>query len=83
MTLRTRLDFVQTRQVLDAQMKQLTTTGVGAVKKQAQPLTPEQEDSLWKQGILSIETAQGLLNAMFWYNCVLGFVVATNTEVYN
>ena len=63
------LDFVQTRQVLDARMKQLTTTGVGAVKKQVQPLTPEQEDLLWEQGIFSIETAQGLLNAVFWYNC--------------
>ena len=29
------LDFVQTRQVLDAQMKQLTTCGVGTAKKQA------------------------------------------------
>jgi len=63
------LDFVQTRQVLDAQMKQLTTCGVGTLKKQAQPLTSEQEHSLWEQGIFSIETAQGLLNAVFWYNC--------------
>ena len=61
------LDFFQTRQVLDARMKQLTSAGVGAVKKQAQPLTPAQEDFLWEQGIFGLETAESLINAVFWY----------------
>ena len=34
------LHFVLARHVLDGRMKQLTDSGVGTVKKQAQPLTP-------------------------------------------
>lgn len=63
------LAFTQARQVLDGCMKQLTTSGVGSVKKQAQPLTSDQEHRLWQCGLFSIETADGMLNAVFWYNC--------------
>ena len=37
------------------------------MKKQAQPLTPVQEDSLWDQGIFGLQSADS--NAVFWYNC--------------
>ena len=56
------LDFFQSRQVLDARMKELTSKGLGTVKKQAQPLTPE-------QGIFGTGNADSLINTVFWYNC--------------
>ena len=63
------LDFFQSCQVLDARMKELTSKGLGTVKKQAQPLTPEQEEYLWEQGIFGTDNAECLINAVFWCNC--------------
>ena len=48
----------------DAAMKNLTTKGVGVIKRCAQPLTAEQENDLWKKGILSIYTSEGLYFGM-------------------
>ena len=63
------LKFIKARQVLDARMKLLTSQGVGATKKQAQPLTEEQEDALWQKEIFGVKTPDAILNAVFWYNC--------------
>ena len=63
--------FARTHSVLDAQMKRLTKAGVGTVTKQAQLLSPDQEDELWKCGIFSLQSGWGLTNAIFWYNCKL------------
>ena len=62
-------NFDRARKALDARMKELTSQGVGVAKKCAQPLTSEQENELWEKGIFSIHTAEGLLNAVFWYAC--------------
>ena len=45
-------------------MKDLTSKGIGAVKKQAQPISPEQEDYLWEHGIFGIDDAESLINAV-------------------
>ena len=37
-------------------------------KKKTPSLSEEDEDSLWESGILSCETAKGLLNCVFFYN---------------
>ena len=50
-------------------MKELTSKGLGTVKKQAQPLTPEQEDYLWEQEIFGTGNAESMLNTIFWYDC--------------
>ncbi len=63
--------FARTRAALDARMKQLTKEGVGTVRKQAEPLTREQEDVLWSKGIFSLTSGWGLAYAVFWYNCKL------------
>ncbi len=63
--------FARTRAALDARMKSLTKDGVGTVRKQAEPLTPEQEDTLWSSGIFSLDSGWGLTYAVFWYNCKL------------
>ncbi len=52
-------------------MKQLTSAGVGNVKKQAEPLTEDHEKILWDKKIFDVETAQGLLYLTFFYNCKL------------
>ncbi len=63
--------FARTRSALDARMKELTREGVGTVRKQAEPLSREQEDQLWSAGIFSVSTGWGLVYALFWYNCKL------------
>lgn len=59
----------EVHQVLDGRMKQVTAACIAMMKKQAQLLTPAQEDLLWDKGIFTIETADGLVNAVFSYNC--------------
>ena len=63
--------FSRLRLSLDARMKQLTSSGVGSVKKQAQPLTEEHEAALWDKGVFSTGTSEGLLYVVFFYNCKL------------
>ena len=52
-------------------MRELNSAGEGTVKRQAQPITPEMEATLWEKGIFSRETSKGLLNVVFWYSCKL------------
>ena len=61
--------FDQSRKALDAKMKQLTSQGVGTATKSAEPLTAEQETILWEQDLFSVHSAEGLINAVFWYSC--------------
>ena len=63
--------FSRLRLSLDARMKQLTSSGVGSVKKQAQLLTEEHEAALWDKGVFSTSTSEGLLYVVFFYNCKL------------
>ncbi len=41
------------------------------MRKQAQPLTVEQEDRLWTSGVFNLNSGWGLTYAVFWYNCKL------------
>jgi hypothetical protein len=56
------------RKSLDARMKELTSKGIGCMKKQAQPISPEMENTLWEKEIFSRNTGQGLINIVFWYS---------------
>ena len=49
--------FLQTQQV-----------GIGVEKKQAQALSESQEEELWEKGIFIMNSNEGLVNAIFWYN---------------
>lgn len=51
---------------LDVTMKKSTSAGVGIHIKQAESVTPEQEEELWKQKVLDVETPNGLLRALFY-----------------
>ena len=61
--------FDRSRKALDARMKRLTMQGVGTATRISEPLTAEQEIFLWDKGVFSIHSAEGLINAVFWYNC--------------
>ena len=63
--------FSRARAALDVRMKQLRKAGVGCSRKQAQPLSLQQEETLWEKGIFSLNTGEGFMYAVFWYNCKL------------
>ena len=48
-------DFAELRGVLDAEMKRLKSAGIGSQKRQAEPLTPEEEEHLWEKGIIALK----------------------------
>ena len=56
-------EFTSFRSSLDAEMKRLQSTGIGSTRKQAEPLTVEEEELLWEKGILG-----GLLRTMIFMN---------------
>lgn len=74
--------FIRVRKTLDAQMKWLTSQGYGCDTKQADPISEEQENSLWQSGTFNLETSSGILNAVFFYNCKL-FGLRGRDEHYN
>ena len=61
--------FASCRNALDAQMKRLTAAGVGTTRKEAKPISEEDEQKLWENGIVNYTTAQGLSYGAFFYNC--------------
>ena len=51
--------------MLDGEMKRLNATGNYINKKQAQLITPDQENRLWELGLLGEHIAQVLLNTIW------------------
>ena len=49
-------------------MKRLQSQGIGTVKKQAEIITVEQEDQLWKMKILGDHSPKSLVDTMIFYN---------------
>ena len=41
--------------------------GIGADLKTTEVLTKDEEETLWKTGVLNMETPDGLLNAVFFF----------------
>ena len=60
--------FAEFRCTLDGEMKRLQAQGVGSKKKQAEPLTVEEEELLWKKGMLGDATPQSLLDTIVYMN---------------
>ncbi|XP_033741792.1 zinc finger MYM-type protein 2-like [Pecten maximus] len=65
------LRFQGFRKTLDARMKDLTSRGIGGRKKEADPISPENENVLWEKEQLGGKSSQSLLNTVFYYNCKL------------
>ena len=57
------------RQTLDAEMQRLHARGLGTKKKQAEPISPDEEAILWSCGQLGCHSAEALLNTVYYYNC--------------
>ncbi len=53
---------------LDGLFRKLRSEGVGSSSKNAEPFTKEEENTLWKDGIMGTHSPQSLLNAIFFYN---------------
>lgn len=49
-------------------MKELTAEGIGVNKKRSDPVTRADEETFWDTGVFSFNTAEGLSNAVFYYN---------------
>ena len=62
--------YADFRSTLDAEMKRLKRAGMGSRKRQAEPLTPEEEELLWEKRILGDHSPQALLNSVFFFNGV-------------
>ena len=60
--------FSDFRASLDAEMKRLQIAGIGSIKKQAEPLTIEEEELLWQKKLLGDHNPQSLLNTMMYMN---------------
>ena len=52
-------------------MKELTIQGIGTDTKHANPVLPPDEAQLWDSGVFNTETASGISNIVFFYNCKL------------
>lgn len=59
--------FSDIQNSLDARMKQLTRDGLNVVTS-ADPVNNDDEEVLWRTGIINKETAKGLSNGVFLYN---------------
>ena len=60
--------FVRFRTTLDAEMKRLQSQGIGSQKKQAEIITADEEDLLWKEQILGDHSPKSLLDTIIFYN---------------
>ena len=61
-------DFTEFRTTLDAEMKRLQQKGLGSKRREAEPLTEEEEEILWSKGLLGDHSPQALLNTMVFMN---------------
>ena len=71
--------FSHFRAVLDSEMNQLQGQGVGSKRRQAEPITQEEEEVLWKKGMLGQNTGRALVDTML-YMCGTYFALRSGQE---
>ena len=64
---------------LDGEMKRLQAKGLGINRRQAEVITPEEEETLWRTGQLGDSNPQQLLDTMI-YCCGLFFALRSGRE---
>ena len=72
-------EFADFRRSLDAEMKRLQAAGKGTKKKQAEPLTIQEEEILWQKGLLGDHNPQVLLDTIIFMNG-LNFALRSGKE---
>ena len=72
-------DFIDFKKSLDAEMKQLQFKGLGSKKRQAEPLSQQEEEMLWQKGLLGDKNPKTLLDTMIFCNG-LYFVLRSGRE---
>ena len=60
--------FEGLRNALDKVCRELRQEGLGTNRKGSSVFTAEEEDSLWKKGVIGLDTPVKLLRAVFFYN---------------
>ena len=60
--------FFQLHTVIDNHFKELRQQGVGSESKHAEIISKEEEDMLWKSGVMGTHSPQALFNAVFFFN---------------
>ncbi|CAC5410114.1 unnamed protein product [Mytilus coruscus] len=63
--------FAPFRRVLDAKIKDLLSKGLGTKTRKADPISHEDEELLWVNGVFGKSSATTLQYIVFYYNCKL------------
>ena len=71
--------FCGFQRTLDSEMKRLRTLGLGVKRKQAEPITVEEENMLWEKGFLGDSNPKSLLDTML-YLCGVHFALRSGEE---
>jgi hypothetical protein len=71
--------FAGFQRTLDAEMKRLRSMGLGVRKKQAEPISIQEEDLLWEKGCLGDQDPHTLLDTMLFL-CGLHFALRSGEE---
>lgn len=62
-------EFTDFRKLVDARMKSLIDKGFGCSLKQADPILPKDEETLWQKHVFGKESAEQLQHTVFFYAC--------------
>ena len=60
--------FGDFRSTVDAEMKRLHSQGLGATKRTAEPITPDEKALLWSTGQFGTHNGKVMLNTVYYYN---------------
>jgi hypothetical protein len=61
-------EFHALQNVCDAHYRKLHSSGVGTSNGATTVLNEDDEERLWRTGVINLTTPQGLINAVFFYN---------------